>query len=152
MQDVLFYLTWQSSQKLKLVPVARLYSSRELYVTHLAANEVLLCTCRKRTICASTSRKCPHTLPFIHALSRCMDSVQPQTPSVWMECIIASHTRHAECTRIKHVATVSYGPLWAHYLGGYHDRLLGGPLGLPDLRCTVPNGVKHKDYRGEVLG
>jgi hypothetical protein len=27
-----------------------------------------------------------------------------------------------------------------------------GPLGLPDLRCTVPDGVKHKDYRGEVLG
>jgi hypothetical protein len=40
-----------------------------------------------------------------HALSCCMDSVQPRTPSVWMECILASHTRHAECTRIKHVAT-----------------------------------------------
>jgi hypothetical protein len=47
---------------------------------------------------------------------------------------------------------LSYGPPWAHYLGGYQDRLLGGPLGLPDLRCTVPDGVKHKDYRGEVLG
>jgi hypothetical protein len=35
---------------------------------------------------------------------------------------------------------------------GYQDRLLGGPLGLPDLRCTAPDGVKHKDYRGEVLG
>jgi hypothetical protein len=46
---------------------------------------------------------------------------------------------------------VSYGPPWAHYLGGYQDRLLGGPLGLPDLRCTAPDGVKHKDYRGEVL-
>jgi hypothetical protein len=22
---------------------------------------------------------------------------------------------------------LSYGPLWAHYLGGYQDRLLGGP-------------------------
>jgi hypothetical protein len=43
---------------------------------------------------------------------------------------------------------VSYGPPWAHYLGGYQDQLLGGPLGLPDLRCTIPNGVKHKDYRG----
>jgi hypothetical protein len=41
----------------------------------------------------------------IHALSRCMDSVQPRTPSVWMECILASHTWHAECTRNKHVAT-----------------------------------------------
>jgi hypothetical protein len=47
---------------------------------------------------------------------------------------------------------LSYGPPWAHYLGGYQDRLLGGPLGLPDLRCTAPDGVKHKDYRGEVLG
>jgi hypothetical protein len=40
-----------------------------------------------------------------HALSRCMDSVQPRTPSVRMECILASHERHAECTRMKHVAT-----------------------------------------------
>jgi hypothetical protein len=48
--------------------------------------------------------------------------------------------------------SLSYGPPWAHYLGGYQDRLLGGPLGLPDLRCTVPDGVKHKYYRGEVLG
>jgi hypothetical protein len=47
---------------------------------------------------------------------------------------------------------VLYGPPWAHYLGGYRDRLLGGPLGLPDLRCMAPDGVKHKDYRGEVLG
>jgi hypothetical protein len=47
---------------------------------------------------------------------------------------------------------VSYGPPWAHYLGGCQDRLLGGLLGLPDLRCTAPAGVKHKDYRGEVLG
>jgi hypothetical protein len=47
---------------------------------------------------------------------------------------------------------LSYGPPWAHYLGGYQDRLLGGPLGLLDLRCTAPAGVKHKDYRGEVLG
>jgi hypothetical protein len=46
---------------------------------------------------------------------------------------------------------VAYGPPWAHYLGGYQDRLLGGPLGLLDLCCTAPDGVKHKDYRGEVL-
>jgi hypothetical protein len=50
------------------------------------------------------------------------------------------------------VQLLSYGPPWAHYLGGYQDRLLGGPLGQPGLRCTAPNGVKHKDYRGEVLG
>jgi hypothetical protein len=46
---------------------------------------------------------------------------------------------------------LSYGPPWAHYLDGYLDRLVGGPLGLPDLCCTAPAGVKHKDYRGEVL-
>jgi hypothetical protein len=27
-----------------------------------------------------------------------------------------------------------------------------GPLGLPGLRCTVPDSVEHKDYGGEVLG
>jgi hypothetical protein len=47
---------------------------------------------------------------------------------------------------------VSYGPPWAHYLGGYQDRLLGGPLGLPDLRYTAPEGVEHKDSTGVVLG
>jgi hypothetical protein len=47
---------------------------------------------------------------------------------------------------------LSYGPSWAHYLGGYQDRLLGGPLGLPGLRYTAPDGVEHKDYGGEVLG
>jgi hypothetical protein len=47
---------------------------------------------------------------------------------------------------------LSYGLLWAHYLGGYHDRLLGGPLGLPDLCRTVPVGVRRKDHGGEVLG
>jgi hypothetical protein len=47
---------------------------------------------------------------------------------------------------------MSYGPPWAHYLDGYQDRLLGGPLGLHDLRYMAPDGVKSKDYRGEVLG
>jgi hypothetical protein len=37
-------------------------------------------------------------------------------------------------------------------LGGYQDRLLGGPQGLPDLCRTVPDGVRRKDYGGEVLG
>jgi hypothetical protein len=46
---------------------------------------------------------------------------------------------------------LSYGPPWAHYLGVYQDRLLGGPLGLPGLRYTAPDGVEHKDYGGEVL-
>jgi hypothetical protein len=47
---------------------------------------------------------------------------------------------------------VSYGPPWAHCLGGYQDRLLGGPLGLLDLCHTTPDGVGRKDYGGEVLG
>jgi hypothetical protein len=47
---------------------------------------------------------------------------------------------------------LSYGPPWAHYLGGYQDRLLGGPLGLPGLRYTASEGVEHKDSRGVVLG
>jgi hypothetical protein len=47
---------------------------------------------------------------------------------------------------------LSYGPPWAHYLGGYQDRLLGGPLGLPGLRYTTLDGVENKDYGGEVLG
>jgi hypothetical protein len=46
---------------------------------------------------------------------------------------------------------LSYGPPWAYYLSGYQDRLLSGPLGLPYLCCTAPDGVKHKDYGGEVL-
>jgi hypothetical protein len=47
---------------------------------------------------------------------------------------------------------LSYGPPWAHYLGGYQDRLLGGPLGLPGLRYTAPEGVEHKNSTGVVLG
>jgi hypothetical protein len=47
--------------------------------------------------------------------------------------------------------SLSYGPPWAHYLGGYQDRLLGGPLGLPDLCRTVPDGVRRKDFGGGVL-
>jgi hypothetical protein len=47
---------------------------------------------------------------------------------------------------------LSYGPPWAHYIGGYQDRLLGGPLGLPGLRYTAPEGVEHRDYTGVVLG
>jgi hypothetical protein len=47
---------------------------------------------------------------------------------------------------------VSYGPPWAHYLGGYQDRLLGGPLKLFGLCHTTPNDVRHKDYGGGVLG
>jgi hypothetical protein len=37
-----------------------------------------------------------------------MDSVQPRTPSVGMECILASHDRHVECTRMRHVVTTQH--------------------------------------------
>jgi hypothetical protein len=47
-----------------------------------------------------------------------------------------------------HVVWTSLGPL----LGGYQDRLLGGPMGLLGLRYTAPDGVEHKDRGGEVLG
>jgi hypothetical protein len=47
---------------------------------------------------------------------------------------------------------LSYGPPWAHYLGGYQDRLLGGPLGLPGLCHAAPDSMRRKDYGGEVLG
>jgi hypothetical protein len=47
---------------------------------------------------------------------------------------------------------LSYGPPWAHYLGGYQDRLLGVTLGLLGLCHTAPVGVRRKDYGGEVLG
>jgi hypothetical protein len=97
MQDVLFILTRQSSQNSKLVPVARhihvlpIIASRELVDAHLATYETRLVYLQKIT---------EHNEPFMpvlmkasiyitvryrngtHALSRCMDSVQPQTPSV----------------------------------------------------------------------
>jgi hypothetical protein len=47
---------------------------------------------------------------------------------------------------------LSYGPPWAHCLDGYQDRLLIGPLGLPGLCHMAPDGVRRKDYGGEVLG
>jgi hypothetical protein len=65
---------------------------------------------------------------------------------------------HYLCTRKGHIGTLwvekalSYGPPWAHYLGGFQDRLLGGPVGLPDLRYTAPEGVEREDYTGVVLG
>jgi hypothetical protein len=47
---------------------------------------------------------------------------------------------------------MSYGHPWAHYSGGYQDRLLGGPLGLLNLCYTAPDGMELKDYGGGVLG
>jgi hypothetical protein len=51
----------------------------------------------------------------------------------------------------KLVGGLSYGPLRAHYLGGYQDRLLGGPLGLLGFCHMAPDGMGRKDYGGEVL-
>jgi hypothetical protein len=62
--------------------------------------------------------------------------------------ILAKHTYF--CFRDGY--SVSYGPRLAHYLGGYQNRLLGGPLGLLGLGYTAPDGVEHKDLSGEVLG
>jgi hypothetical protein len=61
------------------------------------------------------------------------------------------HTTLPRCDCIG-MLRVLYGPPWAHCIGGYQDRLLGGPLGLPGLRYTAPEGVEHKDYTGVVLG
>jgi hypothetical protein len=69
------------------------------------------------------------------------------------KCPYAGETRGLRVARGRRRARlVSYGPPWAHNLDGYHDRLLGGPLGLPGLRYTAPEGVGHKDCRGVVLG
>jgi hypothetical protein len=40
--------------------------------------------------------------------------------------------------------SLSYGHPWAHYTGGYQDRLLGGPLGLFDLGYMAPAGVEPR--------
>jgi hypothetical protein len=50
------------------------------------------------------------------------------------------------------MSVLSYGHPWAHYSGGYQDRLLDRPLGLLDLCYMTPDGVEHKDYGGGVLG
>jgi hypothetical protein len=69
----------------------------------------------------------------------------------YSDTVLRAETLEKELNKArKH--SVSYGPPWAHYLGGYQDRLLGGPLGLPGLRYTAPDGVEHKDCGGEVLG
>jgi hypothetical protein len=62
------------------------------------------------------------------------------------------HHHHLQLLGLLLELHLSYGPPWAHYLGGYRDRLLREPLGLLDLGCTAPDGVKHKAYEGLVLG
>jgi hypothetical protein len=85
--------------------------------------------------------------PYRHILGASQISVgiSPRHPAADNNCY--SGTQHLWL-----IDYLSYGPPWAHYLGGYQDRLLGGPLGLTGLRYTAPDGVEHKDYGGEVLG
>jgi hypothetical protein len=65
-------------------------------------------------------------------------------------CVLGVRCRFYVNNRL--APALSYGPPWAHYLSGYQDRLLGGPLGLLDLGHTAPDGLGRKDYGGEVLG
>jgi hypothetical protein len=89
-------------------------TSRDLVDAHLATYETRLGYLQKITehnepFMPALMKAFPyitvHYRNDIHAFSRCMDSVQPRTSSVWMECILASHIRHAKCSRIKHMAT-----------------------------------------------
>jgi hypothetical protein len=41
------------------------------------------------------------------------------------------HLRRQIKNEEKLMLRVSYGPPWAHYLGGYQDRLFGGPWDYP---------------------
>jgi hypothetical protein len=49
------------------------------------------------------------------------------------------------------IHSLSYGPPWAHYLGGYQYRLLSGALGLLGLCHMEPDGMGRKDCSGGVL-
>jgi hypothetical protein len=111
MQDVLFVLTRQSSQNSELAPVA--WHIRVSPYNNLSwSSRCLLSDIRTRLVYLQKITE--HIEPFmpalmkastyitvhyrngIRALSRCMDSVQPRTFSVWMEDILTSHERHAE--------------------------------------------------------
>jgi hypothetical protein len=65
---------------------------------------------------------------------------------------LLSHLVLEKQTKCIPICMLSYGPPCAHYLDGYQDRLLGGPLGLPGLRYMESDGVEHKDCKGVVLG
>jgi hypothetical protein len=119
-------------------------------------------------VCVSLARALLLCLPALQPPPACLlrrqlasCATQPCFASIaWSRCLrvelqplpSAVPCRPPLAARPVAVEVLSYGLPWAHYLGGYQDRLLGGPLGLPGLRCTAPDGVKHKDYRGEVLG
>jgi hypothetical protein len=77
----------------------------------------------------------------IHALSCCMDNVQPRTPSVGMECILASHIRHAECSCMKHVATHNLQP---DAKMGSVEWITPSTLAIPVMRHNTR--IKHVDH------
>jgi hypothetical protein len=97
MQDVLFVLIRQSSQNSTLAPVAwhihvsPYITSRKLVDTHLATYKTRLGYLQKITehnepsipaLMKASTYITVHYRNGTHALSRCMDSVQPWTPSV----------------------------------------------------------------------
>jgi hypothetical protein len=100
MHDVLFVLTRQSRQGSKLAPVDTRLAIYETRLVYLQKKNL-----PRQHVAEASTYSTVHCRKNIHALSRCMDSVQPRTLSVWMECILASYIRHVGCTRIKHVAT-----------------------------------------------
>jgi hypothetical protein len=57
----------------------------------------------------------------------------PWPPGISLSCLRSNTTASLIDPRGGGPPLLSYRPPWAHYLGGYHDRLLDGPLGLPDF-------------------
>jgi hypothetical protein len=76
---------------------------------------------------------------------------QPRDDSSILEHFQLVELGDAQGLLAKAIRTTRRHP-WAHYSGGYWDRLLRGPLGLLDLGCTAPDGVERKAWRGLVLG
>jgi hypothetical protein len=70
----------------------------------------------------------------------------------WELLVKAVKTTRTILLDYKVLGGLSYGHPWVHYLGGYQDWPLGGPLGLPDLCYMAPDVVEHKDCSGGVLG
>jgi hypothetical protein len=92
------------------------------------------------------SARVPSSLEMIQALlrtfglwkSRTLKDYSPR-PSRLLEDILLDY---------KVLRGLSYGHPWAHYSGRYHDRLLGGPLGLLDLCYTAPLAWSARTTKG----
>jgi hypothetical protein len=128
----------------------RLQDSTGIFEDLQGQHSRTLGTTREDFRIAQTSAGVHSSLGMLRLLLRTFDLQYSGTPEDYS--LRPSRLLEAILLDYKVLGGLSYGPPWGHYLGGYQDRLLGGPLGLPDLRCTVPDSVKHKDYRGEVLG